>query len=66
MANSTRMSMQKRQREQKRAEKAELKREQKRKQKLERTPERGAEIASADELAKYGAAPAPFSTLREE
>jgi hypothetical protein len=66
MANATRMSMQKRQREQKRAEKAELKREQKRKQKLARTPERGAEIASADELEDYGAAPAAFSTRREE
>lgn len=57
MANSTRMSMQKRAREQKKAEKAALKREQKRDKKDKRSDV----VASADELADYGAAPAPFS-----
>jgi hypothetical protein len=62
MGQSTRMSMQKRQREQKKAEKAALKREQKREKKGDRN---SGEIASADELADYGAAPAPFSTREE-
>jgi hypothetical protein len=51
------MSMQKRAREQKKAEKAALKREQKRDKKDKRSDV----VASADELADYGAAPAPFS-----
>ncbi|MBM4385398.1 MAG: hypothetical protein FJ091_18750 [Deltaproteobacteria bacterium] len=55
MANTARMSMQKRAREQKKAEKAALKREQKR----EKKDERASEVASADDLAAYGAAPAP-------
>jgi hypothetical protein len=58
MAHSTRMSMQKRMREQKKAEKAALKRDQKRDPKKD---ERGNDVASADDLADYGAAPAPFS-----
>lgn len=57
MAHSTRMSMQKRQREQKKAEKAALKREQKQGKK----DERASDVASPNDLADYGAAPAPFS-----
>jgi hypothetical protein len=57
MANSTRMSMQKRMREQKKQEKAALKRDQKSNKKVER----GNDVASADDLADYGAVPAPFS-----
>lgn len=58
MAHSTRMSMQKRMREQKKQEKAALKRDQKTNHKKD---ERGNDVASADDLADYGAAPAPFS-----
>jgi hypothetical protein len=56
------MSMQKRQREQKKAEKAALKREQKRDKKTER----GNDVASANDLADYGAAPAPFGDASED
>lgn len=56
MAHSTRMSAQKRDRERKKQEKAAQKREQRRDKKGEKTPE----VASADDLADYGAAPAPF------
>lgn len=62
MANSTRMSMQKRAREQKKAEKAARKREQRR----DKKDERGSEVASADDLAGYGAPPAPFSESSRE
>ena len=61
MANSTRMSMQKRQREQKKQEKAALKRDQKQNKKNDRA----SNVASPDELADYGAAPAPFSESRD-
>jgi hypothetical protein len=58
MANTARMSMQKRAREQKKAEKAALKRDQKR----DKKPERSSEVASADDLAAYGAPLAPFDS----
>ena len=61
MANSTRMSMQKRQREQKKQEKAAIKRDQKRTKK----DDRASNVASADDLAGYGANPAPFSAPKE-
>ena len=61
MANSTRMSMQKRMREQKKQEKAALKRD----QKLSKKDDRGNDVASADDLADYGAAPAPFDKPRD-
>jgi hypothetical protein len=60
MANTARMSMQKRARELKKAEKAALKRDQKR----DKKPERSSEVASADDLAAYGAAPAPFDSSK--
>jgi hypothetical protein len=62
MANATRMSMQKRQREQKKAEKA----AQKRDQKSNRKNDRESDVASADDLAAYGAAPPPFSEASED
>lgn len=62
MAHSFRMSMQKRMREQKKAEKAALKRDAKR----EKKGERGSDVANANELADYGAAPAPFDGDPEE
>lgn len=57
MAQSTRMSVQKRLREQKKAEKAAQKRDQKR----DKKDGRGSDVASENDLADYGAAPAPFS-----
>jgi hypothetical protein len=57
MAHSTRMSVQKRLREQKKQEKAAQKREQKR----DKKDERPSDVASENDLADYGAAPAPFS-----
>jgi hypothetical protein len=60
--SNVRMSMQKRQREQKKAEKAALKREQKRTKK----DEPASHVASDDDLAAYGAAPAPFSERAED
>jgi hypothetical protein len=50
------MSAQKRQRERKKQEKAAQKREQRR----EKKDSRETEVASANDLADYGAAPAPF------
>ena len=61
MANTARMSMQKRAREQKKAEKAALKRESKR----DKKEDRGSEIASDDDLAAYGAAPAAFTSPKQ-
>jgi len=54
--SNIRMSMQKRAREQKKAEKAAQKREQKR----EKRSERASDVADENELAAYGAQPAPF------
>ena len=57
MARSTRMSVLKRQREQKKAEKAAMKRERR-----EPTPSDGpkGDVASRSDLAAYGAIQAPF------
>jgi hypothetical protein len=59
--SSIRMSMQKRAREQKKAEKAALKREQKRAKRDERA---SSAVADANDLAAYGAGPAPFDTTK--
>lgn len=61
MAGSTRMSVQKRMREQKKAEKAAQKREQKR----DKPDAAKAEVASASDLEAYGAGPAPFDSRQD-
>jgi len=58
--SNIRMSMQKRAREQKKAEKAAQKREQKREKRDERTNE----VANENDLAAYGAGPAPFDPAK--
>ncbi len=63
MARSTRMSVQKRQREQKKAEKAALKREQRR---ASPAAERATDVASANELEGYGVLPHPFRDERRD
>ncbi len=64
MARASRMSVQKRQREQKKAEKAAFKREQ-RKTSEPRNSEGATRVADRDELEGYGALRAPFDETTE-
>jgi hypothetical protein len=66
MAQSNRMSVQKRQREQKKAERAAQKREERRSPAKGERAERGTDVASASELESYGLPPAPFGDKRKE
>lgn len=66
MAQSNRMSVQKRQREQKKAERAAQKREERRAPGKGERSERETDIASASDLESYGLPPAPFGEKRKE